>query len=122
MEFMKIIDEKKEYYRKKYGVLPQFKAGLNSGPVTVIEVGSVKREIAFYGDVLNTAARIQSVCNEYGNDILISETVADMLKSGGDGVKLEFIGAITLRGKDKEIKIYSAAPGHDPDSAGSAGI
>lgn len=39
-----------------YGVVPEFKAGLNLGLVTVAEVGEIKKELAygfeFLGDVI----------------------------------------------------------------------
>ncbi len=37
---------------------------------TVLEVGEIKRDISYLGDVLNTAARIQGKCNDYGEDLL----------------------------------------------------
>lgn len=55
-----------EYYLKAYGTIPVFKAGLHMGKVTAVEIGETKRDIAYHGDTLNTAARIQSKCNEYG--------------------------------------------------------
>ena len=36
-------------------------------------VGEIKTEIVYHGDVLNTAARIQSLCKNYHTDLLISE-------------------------------------------------
>ncbi len=44
------------------------------GKVTAVEIGDIKRDIAYHVDTLNTAARIQSVCNEYNKDFLVSET------------------------------------------------
>jgi len=32
--------------------LPEFKAGLNSGAVTVAEVGEIKKELAYHGNVV----------------------------------------------------------------------
>ena len=50
---------KRKYYRDKYGVLPDFKAGLHVGEVISAQIGDIKREIVYNGDVLNTSARIQ---------------------------------------------------------------
>src|SRR5205085_10996925 len=47
-----------EYYRTTYDLLPDFKASLHTGPVTAVEIGEVKRDIAYHGDTVNTAARI----------------------------------------------------------------
>jgi hypothetical protein len=37
--FQGIIHGKKDYYINKYGIIPEFKAGVNMGKVTVAEVG-----------------------------------------------------------------------------------
>jgi adenylate cyclase len=44
--------------------------------VTTGEIGVLKKEIIFTGDVLNTAARIQGLCNQFNVDILISGDLA----------------------------------------------
>jgi class 3 adenylate cyclase len=52
----------------QYGTAPVFKAGMHFGPVTRGQVGLVKRQTIFSGDVVNTAAHIQSSCNALGVD------------------------------------------------------
>ena len=63
--FKKKLEKKSKYYNSKFGVVPEFKAGVNAGVVTVAEIGSIKREIAYHGDVVNTASRLRSACNEF---------------------------------------------------------
>ncbi|MEL6916768.1 MAG: adenylate/guanylate cyclase domain-containing protein [Bacteroidota bacterium] len=67
------------YYQNKYGVFPEFKAGVHGGKLIVVEVGSVKKELAYHGDVINTASRIQGQCNAYGEKLLISEELLNHL-------------------------------------------
>ena len=38
----------------------------------VVEVGSFKKELAYHRDVINTAARIQHMCNTLQSTLLIS--------------------------------------------------
>ena len=104
--FKKRLEEKSEDYQRKYDLIPEFKAGVNVGAATVAEVGYVKREIAYHGDVLNTAARIQGVCNEYGKSLLIAENLQKML-SFSNGYTSELVGEIPLKGKAQPVKIYS---------------
>lgn len=103
--FLNELDEKKEYYQQKYNCIPFFKAGLNSGIVTVTEVGRFKKEIAFHGDTINTAARIQAKCNDYGAGLLISKNLRKQLQNG----EYDFneLGNIPLKGKRNEITIFS---------------
>lgn len=98
--------DKTDYYMENYGQLPHFKAGLHMGKVTAVEIGEIKRDIAYHGDTLNTAARIQSMCNQYGKKFLVS----DFLLSNsdlGDEFKTESIGNVLLKGKTEVVGISS---------------
>lgn len=100
------IRSRAEYYEAHYGEVPVFKAGGNIGEVTVAEVGEIKREIAFHGDVLNTAARIQARCNELGQRMLISEYLVDAL-GPTPGFVIERLGNVELRGRSETVDIFS---------------
>ena len=94
------------YYMTNYGFLPDFKAGVHTGKVTVVEIGEIKKDIAYHGDTLNTAARIQSVCNKYNKDFLVSEYLLE--KIGIDqSMKTGALGMILLRGKTAKVGIVS---------------
>lgn len=96
-----------DHYQSKYGIQPEFKAGVNGGMVVVAEVGEIKKEIAYHGDVLNTAARIQSKCNEYGKNLLLSESLKNLLPTADD-LRFEFIAGEELKGKTEKVNIFSA--------------
>ena len=102
----KDLDEKSDWFEKKFGVCPTFKAGFHIGKVTTGEIGSIKKEIIFTGDVLNSTARIQNLCNEYRVDILLSETLVRILNLK-KSFHLKFLGNKNLRGKEKPIKLYT---------------
>ena len=96
------------YYLENYdGIVPEFKAGLHFGFVMVGEIGIVKRDIAYSGDVLNTAARIQSKCNELGVNILISKNLIVGLGSLPNPFKPREIGEMDLRGKQHSLMLYT---------------
>lgn len=100
------ILERKNFYMEYFDVFPEFKGGIDAGIVTVAEVGDIKREIAYHGDVLNTAARIQDKCREYKKDLLISENFGTKINEL-NGFNKKLIGEVTLKGKRHTIKIYS---------------
>ena len=95
------------YYNEKYGVVPEFKAGLHYGDVMAGEIGVIKREIAFSGDVLNTTSRIQSKCNELGVNILLSKFLLDRLNLRPDIFNPKLMGDILLRGKQRSLSLYT---------------
>lgn len=107
-QIQETLRARSEFYKKHYdGHSPEFKAGLHYGNVMAGEVGVIKREIAYSGDVLNTTARIQSKCNEMGVNILISKPLLDYLSPDMNTNKPEEIGDIALRGKQQTVKLYT---------------
>ncbi|MEZ4887917.1 MAG: adenylate/guanylate cyclase domain-containing protein [Chitinophagales bacterium] len=105
-DFKKRLLDRSAYYEKKYGLIPQFKAGLNCGKIVVAEVGEIKREIAYHGDTINTAARIQGQCNELEKSLLISEFLKNCLASH-NGFLIEHVGNLLLKGKVETVNVYS---------------
>ena len=98
------LGELEPLYMAKYGVVPQFKAGLHYGPVTAGEIGTIKKDIVYSGDVLNTTSRIQEQCNHYNVDFLISKQTLELI---GKNIPYEVVhlGDIELRGKKNRIDL-----------------
>jgi adenylate cyclase len=105
----------REHYFKNYGVKPAFKAGLHLGKVVCAQIGDLKREIVYNGDVLNTCSRIRNECNTYERDCLVSGMLMDRLNQM-DGFQWERIDAVTLRGKETAVELFSVMNLH-PRSA-----
>ncbi|MEM7101543.1 MAG: adenylate/guanylate cyclase domain-containing protein [Bacteroidota bacterium] len=100
----------KPYFLSKFGIIPDFKAGVHVGKVMVGEVGMAKRERIFSGDVLNTASRIQGQCKAFDLDILISGELESYLIDR-KGLEIEFLEAATLKGKNSYVNLYSVKKG-----------
>lgn len=103
-DMRKTITGLKQKYQSKYDLVPDFKAGLHYGKVIAGEIGIIKRDITYSGDVLNTTARIQSECNKYNVDLLLSKDLVNSLQFG-DNYETRSIGKILLRGKQKEVEL-----------------
>ncbi|NNF32554.1 MAG: adenylate/guanylate cyclase domain-containing protein [Saprospiraceae bacterium] len=65
----------REKYMTKYGFLPSFSAGFHCGKVIVGEIGDVKSQITFLGDVLYNSAFIEKQCRKLEKEILASDTL-----------------------------------------------
>jgi adenylate cyclase len=102
----KDLEKKADWYTSTFGVVPTFKAGLHVGKVTTGEIGGLKKEIIFTGDVLNTTARIQSLCNQYKVDLLVSK---DLIKSVEfePEFKINSLGVIELKGKEQDMELFT---------------
>ncbi len=106
-DYDRTIQERSTYYKEQYGVVPEFKAGANVGYVTVAEVGEIKKELAYHGDALNTAARIRSLCNQARQRLLVSEALTDVLAGIEKRYRVEPIGGSQLKGKEGMVNLLS---------------
>jgi adenylate cyclase len=91
---------------KKYGFVPDFKAGIHIGSTVAGEIGIIKREIVYSGDTLNTASRIQSLCNSFDEKLLISKEVLNRIKNR-DKYFVGEIGEHELRGRKAKIYLFA---------------
>ncbi|MCK0114876.1 adenylate/guanylate cyclase domain-containing protein [Gelidibacter sp. F63206] len=105
-DFDRKLKRHTRYYQKKYGVQPEFKAGLHTGKIIIAEVGTVKKELAYHGDVINSTSRIQEKCNEYNESLLISDELFKKLNLNNKYEAIS-LGDELLEGKTEELKIYA---------------
>lgn len=102
----KSLTYRSEKYLSKFKVLPSFKAGFHFGRVTTGEIGVLKKDIVFSGDVLNTTARIQGLCNNYNVDIIISEHLKNKMNIESE-FQIQSHGINELRGRNEAIELFS---------------
>jgi len=80
----------------KYGI------GINTGEAIVGNIGSEKRlDYTVIGDSVNIGARLCSKAEP--NQILVSESTNNLVK---EFIKTKSIGEITVKGKEKPLKVY----------------
>ncbi|MGD8276598.1 MAG: adenylate/guanylate cyclase domain-containing protein [Gemmatimonadota bacterium] len=103
--FRQKLQRKKDWYRDTFGVVPEFRGGIECGEVTATEVGDIKRDIAFHGDPLNTAARLLELCGEFGEPVLVSGRIRNAL-AADRSLAAELRGELVLRGQSRPIPIY----------------
>ncbi len=110
-QFRKRLERRKVHYDSKYDCVPSFKAGVHGGEVTTTEVGTLRRHIAFHGDVLNTTSRIQHKCNELGELFLVSEQLFDSASST-NGYEGRTMGEFELTGKKERVSLVAVQEGN----------
>lgn len=101
------IKIKEDYYINKYGIIPQFKAGIHYGKVVITEIGGTKQEIAYHGDTINTAARIRSTCHDVEAELLISAELLSILKNIDSEFDVNSVGISKFKGKKNVIGLFS---------------
>ena len=77
--------------------------GINSGEAIIGNMGSENRfDYTAIGDAVNTAARLESATKEIGVDLLIGEQTEQFC-----GLYLKQLKSIKVKGKSKELKIFT---------------
>ena len=102
----KELQSQSDSFEKEFGTVPDFKAGIHIGEVTTGEIGALKKEVIYTGDVLNTTARVQALCNEHKTDLIITEDLLNGLESS-DELNHTFIGELPLKGKSELVRLYA---------------
>ncbi|MGD1891298.1 MAG: adenylate/guanylate cyclase domain-containing protein [Cyclobacteriaceae bacterium] len=60
------IDSERTAYTEHFGITPEFRVGIHGGLVSIGEIGALKKDILYIGDVLNATSRIQEICKKQG--------------------------------------------------------
>lgn len=100
------IAEKAETYRREFGLIPNFRAGAHAGPVVISECGDSRRQVAYFGDTMNVAARLQEHCKQVGRALLVSAELLRLARPGGDLV-VEALGPTQLRGRAAAVEVFA---------------
>ena len=102
---LQALQSERNRYLTRFGIAPSFKAAMHCGEVIRGEVGDVKSEIVFHGDVVNTTSRIERLCSELNQPLLISENLIKFLPKY---VTSQFIskGTFSLKGKGKKLEVF----------------
>jgi len=103
------LQSKQAHFMKHYGFQPKFKGAMHTGIVLAAEIGHLKKDIVYSGDVLNTTARMESMCNFYQADLLVSRSLFNLLDKKQE-IIWDDLGLVELKGKDEKIELIKIYP------------
>jgi class 3 adenylate cyclase len=95
-------------YRREFEVVPAFRAGVHAGPVIVSECGDTKRQLAYFGDTMNVAARLCEHCKAVDQQLVVSGNLLRLLTIPGD-----LVGegkSIAVRGRREQVAAHVIKP------------
>jgi adenylate cyclase len=105
IESRKVINTNTNVFSRNYDILPEYKAGMHVGKVTVGQVGIAKKELVMSGDTINTASRIRSACTDLNQKFLVSKDVINMLEL--PEWQSESMGMVDLKGKNEMMELFA---------------
>lgn len=95
-------------YAREFGAEPRFRAGLHAGPVIVAECGSNRRQIAYFGDAVNVAARLPEHAKAASRDLVVSDELLRRVALPADLMREE-LGLVRLRGRDAPLPLCAVS-------------
>jgi adenylate cyclase len=106
------VSEHATRYERDFGIVPRFRGGMHGGTVTAGELGDLRQQIVFVGDILNTAARLEEYAKRARLDLVVSDALLKRMALP-PSLAAAPCGDLALRGKEGPVTAYSltAAPG-----------
>jgi|TARA_R110002124_G_scaffold85897_4_gene222503 class 3 adenylate cyclase len=101
----RLLKYEKEY-KKKYDYTPQFRVGIHTGKVVLSQVGEDRLFLSLYGDVVNTAARLEQMNKKLGTKVLISGYARRLFRQD-DEYDFKSLGQKDIAGKEKDIEVFT---------------
>ena len=80
--------------------------GINSGSIVAGDLGVAEsRRLGVFGEAVSVAARLDSLCREFKQDLLLSQSVFRQLELESQA-RLVRIGEVLLRNSTQPVPVY----------------
>jgi adenylate cyclase len=83
----------------------------HGAPVVISEVGDDRREIVYFGDTVNTAARLRGLAKKIQRRLVISAALLEGMRLP-DGARVEDMGPFEHSGKAHATRVYAIHDQH----------
>jgi adenylate cyclase len=98
-QFLVALEAEHSFFDNEYQLFPSFSAAINLGEAVESSLGGFR---VFYGNTINSTARLQALCSHYDQNLILGEAV---LKACPD-LKLVYLNRVYLKGMTTAMEIY----------------
>ena len=105
-DMIQLLELRHDDYRRQYDTIPRLRAGIHGGDVVTTWVGEARKDLAFHGDTMNTAARVETACKELDAQCLVSERVYREIELPPH-LEARSVGEVALRGRTGALQLYA---------------
>ncbi|MCP4430701.1 MAG: adenylate/guanylate cyclase domain-containing protein [Gammaproteobacteria bacterium] len=100
------VEEKSEKYLRQFNTIPRFRVGMHGGPVVISECGDQKQEISYFGDTINTTARIEGHCKTLDCPLLVSSELLQHMQLPPTYIA-QSRHSVQLRGREAKTELFT---------------
>jgi adenylate cyclase len=100
------IESNSDVWLKVYGQVPRLRAALHGGSVITAEIGVDHHKITYFGDTVNTTARLEGLSKALDRQVLMSSDLADLMVMP-DGIDAEYLGTHAVKGRGREVGVVA---------------
>ncbi|MQW90632.1 adenylate/guanylate cyclase domain-containing protein [Sinorhizobium saheli] len=93
-------------WRKDYGEVPRLRAALHGGTIVAAEIGLDRHKITYFGDTVNTTARLEGLCRTLDRQVLISADLLRRMHLPGF-VEGDDLGEHEVKGRGQRLGVLS---------------
>ena len=104
-DFADSIAEGAATWKQRFGQVPEFRAALHCGSVVVAEIGLERHKIAYFGDVVNTTARLEALSKTLDVEVIVSADLLLRIGALPAGFVADDLGLHAIRGRNEKLAV-----------------
>lgn len=98
------VESRRHFWLKKFGEMPRLRIALHGGPIITAEIGVDHHKITWFGDTINTTARLEALGKQLGRQVVISTELAhDIILP--PHIRSEYLGEHMVKGRGQAVGV-----------------